>query len=148
MHGGRGPAQASRDRRRQPHRRRATTARVHQVPVVGRRESRVRRAWSSSHHRRRIYTARTYCNQFTRRIVANIITRVMFTNIYAYYGLKWGGWWRWAVVSPDGVAPSRWSVCLPLLIFPSAIKSRSSLLAPAHPGGPGERAARRLWWLW
>jgi len=25
-------------------------------------------------------------------------------------------------------------------------KSRSSLLAPAHPGGPGKRAVKRLWW--
>ena len=38
-----------------------------------------------------------------------------------------------------------WSVCLPLLIFPCAIKSRSSLLAPAHPGGPGKRAVKQLW---
>ena len=29
--------------------------------------------------------------------------------------------------------PAWWSVCLPLLIFPCTIKSRSSLLAPAHP---------------
>jgi len=36
--------------------------------------------------------------------------------------------------------PTRWSVCLPLLIFPCTIKSRSSLLAPAHPGGPRKRA--------
>jgi len=32
---------------------------------------------------------------------------------------KWGGWWRWALVSPDGVTPSRMvsvsaSVNLPL----------------------------------
>jgi len=33
-----------------------------------------------------------------------------------------------------------WLVCLPLLIFPCTIKSRSSLLAPANPGGPGKRA--------
>jgi len=32
--------------------------------------------------------------------------------------------------------PAGWSVCLPLLIFPCTMKSRSSLLAPAHPGGP------------
>jgi len=32
--------------------------------------------------------------------------------------------------------PAGWSVCLPLLIFPCTIKSRSSLLAPAHPGDP------------
>ena len=55
------------------------------------------------------------------------------------------GRWRWALVSPDGVAPG-WSVCLPPLIFPCTIKSTSSLLAPAHPGGPGKRAVKRLWW--
>jgi len=27
------------------------------------------------------------------------------TAIYAVYAM--GGWWRWALVSPDGVAPSR-----------------------------------------
>jgi len=41
--------------------------------------------------------------------------------------------------------PAGWSVCLPLLISPCTIKSRSSLLAPAHPGGPGKRAIKRLW---
>jgi len=35
--------------------------------------------------------------------------------------------------------PAAWLVCLPLLIFPCTIKSRSSFLAPAHPGGPGKR---------
>jgi len=49
------------------------------------------------------------------------------------------------LVSPDGVAPAGWSVCLPLLISPCTIKSRSSLLAPAHPGGPGKRAVKWLW---
>jgi len=44
--------------------------------------------------------------------------------------------------------PAGWSVCLPQLIFRCAIKSRSSLLAPAHPGGPGKRAVKRLWWWW
>jgi len=41
--------------------------------------------------------------------------------------------------------PAVWSVCLPLLIFPCTIKSRNSFLAPAHPGGPGRRAVKRLW---
>jgi len=51
-----------------------------------------------------------------------------------------GGWWRWALVSPDGVVPSGMvDVC-----FPCTIKSRSSLLAPAHPGGPGKRAVKQL----
>jgi len=56
---------------------------------------------------------------------------------------KYGGWWRWALVSPDGVAHvsasglcGLWSVCLPLLIFPCTIKSRSSLPAQAHPMVP------------
>jgi len=59
---------------------------------------------------------------------------------------KIGGWWRWALVSPDGVAPSQMvgvSACVNLLC---TIKSISSLLAPAHPGGPGKRAVKRLWW--
>jgi len=42
--------------------------------------------------------------------------------------------------------PAGWSVCLPLLIFPCTIKSRSPLLAPAHLGGPEKRAVKRLWW--
>jgi len=42
--------------------------------------------------------------------------------------------------------PAGWSACLPLLIFPCTIKSRSYLLTPAHPGGPGKRAVKRLWW--
>jgi len=40
--------------------------------------------------------------------------------------------------------PAGWSVCLPLLIFPCTIKTRSSLLAPAHPGGPRKRVVKRL----
>ena len=58
--------------------------------------------------------------------------------------VKNGGWWRWALVSPDGVAPSRMvgvsaSVNLPLHY---KVQSRSSLLAPAHSGGPGKRAGK------
>jgi len=40
--------------------------------------------------------------------------------------------------------PAGWSVCLPLLISPCTLKSRSSLLAPAHLGGPGKGAVKRL----
>jgi len=29
--------------------------------------------------------------------------------------------------------------------FPCTTKSGRSLLAPAHPGGPGKRAVKRLW---
>ena len=41
--------------------------------------------------------------------------------------------------------PAGWSVCLPLLIFPCTINSTSSVLASAHPGGPGKRAVKWLW---
>ena len=57
---------------------------------------------------------------------------------------KWrnGGGGHWLVRMEW--RPSGWSVCLPLLIFPCTIKSRSSLLAPAHPVGPGKRTVKRL----
>jgi len=35
-----------------------------------------------------------------------------------------------------------WSVCLLLLIFSCTVKSTSSVLAPAHPGGPGKRVVK------
>jgi len=49
--------------------------------------------------------------------------------------------------------PAGWSVCLPLFIFPCTTKSRSSLLALAHPGGHGKGAVKQLWcggmvWRW
>jgi len=58
------------------------------------------------------------------------------------YGESGGGHWlvrmKWR--------PAGWSACLPLLISPCTIKYRSSVLAPPHPGGPGKRAVKRLWW--
>jgi len=57
------------------------------------------------------------------------------------------GWWRWALVSPDGVAPS-WiayvsaSVNLPLH---HKVHKFRSLLAPAHSDGPEKRAVKQLW---
>ena len=42
--------------------------------------------------------------------------------------------------------PAGWSVCLPLLISPCTIKSRSFLLAPGHLDGPGKRVVKQLWW--
>jgi len=59
---------------------------------------------------------------------------------------KWGDggdqhWLVWMEWRPTG-----WSVCLPLLIFPCIIKSRSSLLAPAHLCGPRKRAVKQ-WYV-
>jgi len=55
--------------------------------------------------------------------------------------------WRFTnrIIIVDG--GGHWLVrmmCLPLLIFPCTIKSRSFLVL-AHPGGPGKRAVKRLW---
>jgi len=51
-----------------------------------------------------------------------------------------GGYWlvrmEWC---PAGLL-----VCLPLLIFPRTIKSKSSLLAPAQPGGPGKNGRKTV----
>ena len=55
-------------------------------------------------------------------------------------GGHWLVWLEWR--------PARWLVSLPLLIFPCTIKSRSSLLAPAHPVGPGKRAVKQMWWCY
>ena len=57
-----------------------------------------------------------------------------------------GGGGHWLVRMEWRLA--RWSVCLPLLISFCTMKSRSSLLAPAHLGGPRKRAVRRLWCKW
>jgi len=56
-----------------------------------------------------------------------------------------GGGWHWLVRTEW--LPAGWSMCLPLLISPCTIKSRSSLHAPAHPGGPRKRAVKWLWFL-
>jgi len=65
----------------------------------------------------------------------------ILTNATTKWGDGGGGhcliWMEWR--------PAGWSVCLPLSIFPCTIKSRSSLLALAHPGGSGKRAIKRLW---
>ena len=62
------------------------------------------------------------------------------SGLYKIWGDGVGGHW---LVRMDW-HPAGWSVCLPPLIFLCAIKSRSSLLALAHPGGPGKRAVKRL----
>jgi len=57
---------------------------------------------------------------------------------------KVGGWW-WALVSPDGVAPSQ-IVCVSASVnLHLHHKSRSFLLAPAHPGGPRKSGIKQLW---
>ena len=107
----------------------------------------------------------------TQRLIPNPNVLVAFSALTLLVGRqerhpafkKIGGWLRWALLSLElrmEWYPAKWSVCLPLLIFPCTIKSRSSLLAPTHPGGPRKRAVTvvvwwrsmgnllLLWWIW
>jgi len=59
--------------------------------------------------------------------------------------VKVGGWWRWALVNPDGMAPSLMVGVSASVNLPLHHKVRSSVLAPAHPDGPGKRSVKRLW---
>ena len=55
------------------------------------------------------------------------------------------GWWRWPLISLDGILPSQIVSMSASDIFPRTIKSRRRfLLAPAHPGSPRKRAIKRL----
>jgi len=51
-------------------------------------------------------------------------------------GGHWLVWMEWR--------PAGWSVCLPQLISPCTTKSRSSLLAPAHPVGPRKKGHKTV----
>jgi len=44
--------------------------------------------------------------------------------------------------------PAGWSVCLPLLIFPCTIKSRSFFSGTVSPGWSRKKGRKRLWWWW
>jgi len=66
----------------------------------------------------------------------------MTVNVYGAVIVGDGGGGHWLGRMDWG--PAGWSVCLPLLIFPCTIKSRSSLLALADLGGPGKGAVKRL----
>jgi len=69
---------------------------------------------------------------------AHARTRAGIRHAHGFRCSSTASWMEWR--------PARRSVCLPLLIFPCTIKSRSSLLALPDPGGPGKRPAKRLWW--
>ena len=55
------------------------------------------------------------------------------------------GWWRWALVSLDGVAPSQMVGVSASVNLPLHHKCRSSVMAPAYPSGLGKRAVKWLW---
>jgi len=85
---------------------------------------------------------RFYCVQLAVSVNASLlyVAGSECDNVFTLWGDGGAGHWlvrmEWR--------PAGWSVCLPLLIFPCTMKSRSSLLAPADPSGPGKRAIKRL----
>jgi len=61
---------------------------------------------------------------------------------------KMGGWWRWALVSPDGVAPNR-MVCVSAFVnLPLHHKVKKFSSGTGSPGWSRKRAVKRLWWWW
>ena len=55
------------------------------------------------------------------------------------------GWWRLALVSPDGVAPSQMVGVFASVNLPLHHKVQKFSSGIAHPGGPGKRAVKWLW---
>jgi len=107
----------------------------------------------------------TACALIPTRLRQKANARVQLQQMFLSSGDYWylfsvtsqwgdGGGGHWLVQMEW--RPAGWSVCLPLLIFPCTIKSRSSLLAVAHPGCTGKRAVKRLCvcvcvtspWMW
>jgi len=100
---------------------------------------------ASSYHTQ-VYISASSKNVFTYATLASVLWHCWLGGRNGIRPVKkWGdgGGGHWLVRMEW--RPAGWSVCLPLLIFPCTIKSRSSLLALAHPGGPGKRAVNWLW---
>ena len=61
----------------------------------------------------------------------------------------WGGWWRWALVSLDGVAPSRMVSVSASVNLPLQHKVQKFSSGTGSPGWSQKRAVKRLsWWWW
>ena len=60
---------------------------------------------------------------------------------------KYGGWWRWALVSPDGMAPSRIVVVSASVNLPLHHKVQKFSSGTGSPGWSRKRVVKRLcWW--
>jgi len=82
-----------------------------------------------------VHGIRSYDNIHVCKLIA-----LDTANVYNKWGDGGGGhclvWMEWH--------PAGWSVCLPLLIFPYTMKSRRSLLAPAHLGYHGKKGSKTV----
>jgi len=58
------------------------------------------------------------------------------------------GWWRWALVSADGVAPSLLVDVSASVNLPLHHEIQILFWHLAQMGGPGKRAVKWFWWWW
>jgi len=61
--------------------------------------------------------------------------------------VKNGGWWRWALVSLDGVVPSQMVGVSASVNLPLRHKVQKFSSGTGSPGWSGKRAVKQLWWL-
>jgi len=61
---------------------------------------------------------------------------------------KYGGWWRWTLVGPDGVAPSRMVDVSASVNLPLHHKVQKFSSGTGSPGWSRKNGRKRLWWWW
>ena len=57
-----------------------------------------------------------------------------------------GGWWTWAMVSPDGVAPSRMVSVSASVKLPLHYKVQKFSSGTGSPGWYRKKCRKTLWW--
>jgi len=65
--------------------------------------------------------------------------------------VKMGGWWSWALISPDGVAPSRVigvSASINLSLHHKVQKFSSGTGSPEWSQKKGRKTVEVWWWWW
>ena len=94
------------------------------------------------------------CVAAMRLYVKLLLSLVAFSALTPLAGRQEGhpackrmvGWWRWALVSPDGVAPSQVVSVSASVNLPLHHKDQKFSPGTGSPaGGPGKRAVKRLW---
>ena len=74
----------------------------------------------------------------------NQMANLTLTGFSTYHSNTDGGWWRWAMVSPYGVATSR-MVCVPASVnLPLHLKVQKFSSGTGLPGWSRKRAIKRL----
>jgi len=70
------------------------------------------------------------------------------TSVFRSVGVMMGGWWRWALVSPDGVAPNRMVGVSAFVTgnLPLHHKVQKFSSGTGSPGWSQKKGRKRLWW--